>query len=291
MSIVLSALTQKLIDNPKALLNRVRRVAAQAGDICLAHFDESGSMAHDKKEDGSPVSIADRESEIFLLKEIALITPDIPIISEEAAARGDVPPLADHGYVWFVDPLDGTRQFVSGSPDFSVNIALVKDKRPVLGIIYFPVSGEAYSACGKGTATIWHEDTDSEKSIHARRAPADGLVVLSGLSKSETDALQRIYEQLKVSKRTARGGTVKHCLVACGKADFYIRRGPTCFWDTAAGDIILESAGGGMCDFQGNKLVYDPAGGPDFENPFFFIYGDPDFAEALLSEKVFDPVA
>jgi 3'(2'), 5'-bisphosphate nucleotidase len=287
---MLLPLTQKLTGNPKALLNRVRRVAAEAGAICLTHFDESGGMVHDRKDDGSPVSAADRESEDFILAELSGITPDIPVVSEEAVSRGEIPVPADHGYVWFVDPLDGTRQFVSGSPDFSVNIALVKDARPVLGIIYFPVTGEAYSACGAGTATLWHEDTDTEKPIHARRAPAEGLVVLSGLGKGETASLQPLYEQLKIAKRTPRGGTIKHCLVACGKADLYIRRGPTCFWDTAAGDIILESAGGGMRDFAGEKLRYDFSAAPAFENPFFFAYADPDLAQALLNEKMFDQV-
>ncbi len=255
----------KLLQHPAALCNIVRRIALEAGDITLRHFDEGGYHNPDEKHDGSPVTIADREAEDFICKSLKDVLPDVPVISEEAASRGECPACENAEYFWLVDALDGTRQFIAGDEEFTVNIALIHNGEPVLGVIYAPVLGEMYSGHGEGTALRWNEETDTEKEIQVRTPRREGITVM--VSKhGDLTRVEKYLEDYKVAKIVRRGSSLKICAIAAGKADIYPRFGETHPWDTAAGQAILVAAGGRLTDMSGVELRYSGKLGvnPDF---------------------------
>jgi 3'(2'), 5'-bisphosphate nucleotidase len=258
----------KILQHLPALCNQIRRVAIEAGEVTLDYFDESGFDDPNAKADGSPVTIADQKAEEVITKALKQITPEVVIVGEEAAAAGYRPITENLEYFWLVDPLDGTKEFISGSGDYTVNIGLIHNHQPVLGVVYAPVHGELYAACGEGTAIRWMEDTGKEKPIHVREVPDEGLTIVSSKSHGKGDKLDNFLAQYKIKKQIQRGSSLKMCAIAAGKADMYPRFGPTCEWDTAAAHAILRSAGGCITDLQGNELTY---GGhdPKFLNPEF----------------------
>lgn len=260
--------SDKLLHHPEALCNRVRRIALEAGALTLEHFDESGYKGADAKADGSPVTIADREAEALIENALKDIFPDIPIVGEEAVAGGYRPDLSAQEYFWLVDPLDGTKEFISGSGEYTVNIALIKNGVPILGVVYAPAKGELYAGAGEGTAIRWSEDSDKERSIYVRRPPKEGLTVVASRSHGDDEKLQKFLEGLKVSKVLKRGSSLKLCAIAAGKADIYPRFGPTSEWDIAAGHAVLIAAGGTVTGLDGAPLTYGGAD-PDFLNPEF----------------------
>ena len=164
-------MSNRLLEHPAALCNMVRRIAREAGEITLRHFDDAGYEGADTKGDGSPVTVADQEAEDFIKAALADITPDVPMVGEESVSGGDIPDLSKTEYYWMVDPLDGTKEFISGSGDYTVNIALLHHHKPVLGVVFAPVPGELYAGHGLGTAVRWLEDSDSEKPVQVRQPP------------------------------------------------------------------------------------------------------------------------
>ncbi len=268
---ILSDNTEKLLKHPKALCNMLRRVAVEAGDHTLQYFDESGSHAGyalDRKEDGSPVTIADREAEDIILNALRDITPGIPVVGEESIAAGIIPDLTGHDWFFLVDPVDGTREFIRGSPDYTVNIALIHRGEPVLGIVYAPVIGELYAGCGPGTAIRWLADTGNEKPLQTRDLPPQGLTAIISRSLQYQDRMDVFLQDFKLAKTLRRSSSLKICLIAAGKADIYPRFGQTCEWDTAAGDAVLRAAGGHIVDLNGTPLSYGHAA-QKFFNPEF----------------------
>ena len=267
---MLSENSLKLLAHPKALCNIVRRVAVAAGDITLEYFDEAGmdSSQYELKSDGSPLTKADTLAEAYITKELLATLPDVPVVGEEAFARGEVAALDGHDYFWLVDALDGTRQFKDGNPEYTVNIALIYKGMPILGVIYAPARGELYAGCGAGTALRWLAETDSEKSIKVRRPPHGGLVVVTSKNHGDTGKIDALLSSHKVAKRMKVGSSLKFCFIAAGKADLYPRYGETSEWDTAAGDAILRAAGGVIEDMNGQPLVYGGHNGK-FLNPEF----------------------
>ena len=258
----------KIFEHLPALCNQIRRVAVEAGDLTLNYFDESGYQGADVKADGSPVTLADQKAEELITKAIKDIASDVLIVGEEAAADGYRPDLSNEEYFWCVDPLDGTKEFISGSGDYTVNIGLVHNHEPVLGVVYAPVHGELYAASGPGTAIRWMEDNGKERPIHVRDAPAEGLTIVSSKSFGSGEKLETFLAHYKVKKSIKRGSSLKICSVASGKADMYPRFGPTCEWDTAAAHAVLTSAGGFLTDINGSELRYGGSD-PKFLNPEF----------------------
>jgi len=257
----------KLLSHLPALCNVVRRIALEAGNITLEHFDEGVIGTHDLKPDGSPVTEADKRAERFIVDALrADISDSIPIVGEEEFSAGEIPDLKGQEYFWLVDPLDGTREFIEGSPDFTVNIALIKNHVPMLGVIYAPARGEMFSAYGEGTAVRWTEENEHEKEIRVRRPGKGGLIVITSKNR-EHAAIDQYLEEQKVEKIIRKGSSLKICAVACGKADLYPGFGQTCEWDTAAGQAILESAGGQIVTMEGLPLRYGTR--EDFINPRF----------------------
>ena len=251
--------TQKLLENPGALCNMVRRVAIGAGDIIMKYYDGLEDMQVDMKHDDSPVTLADREAEGFIQMSLEMLTADIPVIGEEAVALDKAPSVDDSDYFWLVDPLDGTKEFISDGEEFTVNIALIHKGEPVLGVVYAPALGEMYAGHGEGTAIRWMQDSDSEKSISVRPPPKQGLTVIASKAHGDTSKLDKFLEEFKVEKLMRKGSSLKICAIAAGKADIYPRFGPTCEWDTAAGDAVLRAAGGVITDLEGEFLQYGGA--------------------------------
>ncbi|HEU4838582.1 MAG TPA: 3'(2'),5'-bisphosphate nucleotidase CysQ [Micavibrio sp.] len=257
----------KLLSHLPALCNMVRRLACEAGDITLDYFEEGMMLPSDTKADGSPVTEADRKAEEFLAASLRAEFPDLPVVGEEAAAQGAIHDLSAADYFWLVDPLDGTREYIAGSPEFTVNIALIKNNEPILGVIYAPAKGEMFFAHGEGTAAKWIAETGNEKRINVRKPSRGGLVVMASRHRAGK-ALDDYLAEHKVEKIVRRGSSLKICAVAAGKADIYPGLWETCEWDTAAGHAILSAAGGELVTLDGTPLRYG-LNSPHFSNPPF----------------------
>ncbi len=249
-----------------ALIAPVCALARKAGDEILKIYRTDFAVR--AKADASPVTDADEAAERVIVAELARITPDIMIVSEEAAAD-KMPDAAGSKSFWAVDPLDGTKEFVKRNGEFTVNIALIADRRPVLGVIHVPTLGLTYSAAGAGTAMCQEGDAPA-RPITARTAPGDGVVVISSRSHKTDAKLERFLSGQKVKARTVCGSALKFCKVASGEADLFPRFGPCSEWDTAAGQAILEAAGGSVTTLDGGAFLY---GKPGFLNANFIARG------------------
>ena len=226
------------------------------------------------KADHSPVCDADEAAEHILLSGLALHYPDIPVVSEEAVARGEIPKT---GQVFIlVDPLDGTKEFLSDNAEFTVNIALIIDQIPAAGVVYAPASGQLWMGGADATCCTVPRDgglpelTD-RRAIHGRRAGAHltALVSRSHPDPTSEDFLARIG----IAERRCAGSSLKFCLLAEGEGDVYPRFGPTMQWDVAAGDAVLRAAGGIVVDDRGQPFRYGP-GSDGFRNGPFVAWSD-----------------
>ncbi len=248
------------------LLNGLTAIASRAADAIRAR--PAATVAHTLKADQSPVSVADEAAEAVILDGLARLVPDIPVISEEAyqrAAPASLPPT-----FLLVDPLDGTREFVKRNGEFTVNIALIEDGAPVFGVIQAPVGGALWH--GEAGRGAFRRDGDEERAIRVRAPAAMPLRVAASRSHRDprTEALMaRIGE----TETIARGSSLKFCLLAEGGMDVYPRFGPTSEWDTAAGQCILEAAGGAVIDPKGRPLRYNQR--DTILNGDFLALGDP----------------
>lgn len=252
------------LDRP-ALLQGIVKLAREAGDRILTIYHQDFDIK--VKDDSSPVTEADEAAEAIILKGLAELTPDIPVLAEEAQAAGKEPDLSG-GVFWLVDPLDGTREFINKRGDFTVNIALVEHGVATMGVIHVPARETTYFAEGRGR--VWRQNGNGAPvPIAVRTAPEDGLVVVASRSHRtpETDAY---IEKFKVKELISAGSSLKLCLVAEGKADLYPRFGRTMEWDIGAGQAILEAAGGTVETVDGAPLRYGKAG---YDNPFFIAKG------------------
>ena len=248
------------------LLIKLRPVAVEAGRETMRFY---GAPEATWKEDGSPVTAADTAAEAVILPALRALTPDIPVISEEEAAAGTSPEVKGKKF-WLVDPLDGTKEFIKQNGEFTVNIALIDDGVPVLGIVHSPVTGDTYCAAGPGTATLALAGGEA-KSIAVRQPPAEGLTVVASRSHGAGPELDAFLAGLKIAEQKSAGSSVKLCLVARGDADVYPRLGTTMEWDIAAGHAVLLGAGGRVETVDGAPFLY---GKPEFRNPHFVAYGD-----------------
>ncbi len=251
-----------------ALLPEVAALAARASAEILRIYN-SGFAVRDK-EDASPLTEADEASERLILAGLRRLTPDIPAVGEEAASRGEIRFDAPPARFWLVDPLDGTREFVARNGEFSINIGLIVDRRPALGVLLAPASGVAWSGAA-GTATV-QRGAAPALAIRARRAPASGRVALQSRHHGDRAAVDAFCDEHAVAETRIQGSAIKFGLLAEGAADLYPRFGPTMEWDTCAGHAILEAAGGSVRTMAGGSLLY---GKPGFRNPDFVASGAP----------------
>jgi 3'(2'), 5'-bisphosphate nucleotidase len=245
--------------------------AIEAGKVVHQIYRGGFEVSH--KADESPVTSADHAAEAIILERLRTVAPEIPVIAEEEVAAGRIPSVGTEFFL--VDPLDGTKEFIQKRGDFTVNIALVRDRVPVLVVVYAPAKSSLFAGnLSGGSAFRSDQNTDSEqyaprRPIRIRPVPAGGVTAVSSRSHStpETDAY---LAQCNVADRVSIGSSLKFCLVAAGEADLYPRLGPTMEWDTAAGQAVLLAAGGTVWAPGGTPFLY---GKPGFRNTFFIASG------------------
>jgi 3'(2'), 5'-bisphosphate nucleotidase len=254
------------MQDPSRLLPAIVDLALAAGRVILPLYD--AHAAPTTKADGTPVTEADTAAEGLILAGLADLTPDVPAVAEEMMAAGARP--ATGRTFWLVDPLDGTKEFVARTGEFTVNIGLVVDGTPVLGVIHAPVTGETYAAAG-GRAT-WAAAGAAPAPIRARPRPTSDVVATVSRRHGAGGPTARFMAENGVTGRLSVGSSLKFGLIARGLADIYPRFGETSEWDTAAGHAILAAAGGRVDDLDGRPLAY---GKPGFRNAGFVAWGAP----------------
>jgi 3'(2'), 5'-bisphosphate nucleotidase len=250
-----------------ALAEALLPIVARAGAAIMRIYDLSFTVQ--RKEDNSPLTLADLESQRVIMEGLTEVTPDIPILSEESA-QAPWDERKAWRELWVVDPLDGTREFVKRNGEFTVNIALVRDHEPVLGVVAAPALGLLYWGASGVGAFSQHRDA-AEVPITVS-PPASPLRVVGSRSHA-SPATAAYLARLRPHVMTGIGSSLKFCLVAEGKADLYPRFGPTSEWDTAAGQAVLEAAGGQVTRPDGHRLRYNCR--ESVINGVFLAFADP----------------
>ena len=263
----------ELPDDTQALIAVLSLIAERAGKVILAYYAEAEEIVVTEKADSSPVTEADEAAEAFILEALAKLSPDVPVVAEEQAAAGNLPDVGE-GRFWLVDPLDGTKEFLSRNGEFTVNIALVENGRPIAGVVHAPALAMTWVGVADpaGPARAVFSNTDQPPmDIRVRPIPEDGAVVVASRRHGSGEEMDKFLADYKVKEMVNAGSSLKFCLVATGRADLYPRFGRTMEWDTAAGHAVLLAAGGKVLTVDGKPLAY---GKPGFENPHFFALGE-----------------
>ncbi len=253
-------------DERQRLADLLLDVARRAGQVILEIYRTDFEVR--EKADRSPVSDADERAEALILAALEAACPAIPVVAEERVAAGGLP-ADDVGERFFlVDPLDGTREFISRNGEFTVNIALVEGGRPTAGVVHVPALDQSYWVDGLGRA--WrHHAGQGDQPIQCRAYPADGLIVLASRNHRDADT-DAFLARLPVARLTSAGSSLKFCRVAEAAADLYPRFGTTMEWDTAAGHAVLAAAGGHVVQPDGAPFLYKK---PGFRNGAFVALG------------------
>lgn len=251
----------------QALLEEISALATKAGERILEVYNTDFDV--DTKGDDSPLTQADLAANAVIIETLNTIAPPYPILSEESA-QAPFEERRQWSTYWLVDPLDGTREFVKRNGEFTVNIALIEDGRPVLGVVYVPVTGVCYSgASGLGAFKV--DETGVKSTIQVKRQACGTLTVVGSRSHSN-EATEAFVRGLGEVEMISIGSSLKICMVAEGRADVYPRFGPTSEWDTAAAHCVVEQAGGRLTDLDMKTLRYNSK--ESLLNPFFLVFGD-----------------
>lgn len=260
----------------KVLIAELERIACDAGRL-ISEVRSKGIEVM-AKGDGSPVTEADGRAEALIVERLGQAWPDIPIIAEERVSREGNPEGIGERF-FLVDPLDGTKEFIKGRLDFTVNIALIDGGQPVAGVVMAPGRHEIYSG-GEGCAHMAKVPDVGppveRRDIHVR-VPGETWTALVSVSHM-TEATRQFLQRLPIAEQFSLGSSLKFCLLAAGQADLYPRLGRTMQWDTAAGDAVLRAAGGLMVTRTGEALRYGPRNAPPqdrFENCEFIAFAGP----------------
>lgn len=259
--------------SPAILSDALNAIAIKAGTTIMQIYDKGADVRH--KSDKSPVTDADEAGEEIILAGLRDAAPNIPVVAEESVAAGNIPDVDD--VFFLVDPLDGTKEFINRNGEFTVNIALIDNHIPVLGVVYAPArqrlfyvgadgaAYEAYVNCQEAEPTL----RDIRKIQVNPAIGPEGYVVVA--SRSHMDhKTEELLESYNVKELVSAGSSLKFCLVATGEADLYPRHGRTMEWDIAAGHAVLRAAGGTLTKMDGAPMTY---GKNEFENPFFIAHG------------------
>lgn len=249
------------------LLQELVSIAREAGGAILDIYQQEFEVSI--KDDDSPLTQADLASHRVIRDALGRLTPSIPLMSEESAAI----PFAERSRwpeYWLVDPLDGTKEFINRNGEFTVNIALIRGHYPVLGVVHVPVRGLDYF--GSREAGCFRQEGDADpEAISVRIPSAEPPVVVGSRSHANPD-MERRLAAIGPHEVVSMGSSLKFCLVAEGKADFYPRLGPTSEWDTAAAQAVVEAAGGAVVTLDGKRLAYNHR--ESVLNPEFLVFGD-----------------
>ncbi|MEJ8475299.1 3'(2'),5'-bisphosphate nucleotidase CysQ [Roseibium algae] len=289
------------LNAPSPEISALLFLALEAGREIMTIYQ--GDFTAAVKADGSPVTIADQAAEAVILAGLKESFQSVPVVAEEAVEAGHLPEVAERYFL--VDPLDGTKEFVSQNGEFTVNIALVDQGVPVFGVVYAPVLGDIYwggtlpaDLSGEGTsesgafkAKVQNGGIETISRISVRQSPFEGLSVLASRSHL-SKATSAFIEQFQVAETVSVGSSLKFCVVAEGKADLYPRLGPTMQWDIAAGDAVLRAAGGEVLRLEDHSPVTyqvpPQAQKADLLSPFFVALSNRDLlgAAGLLAKAV-----
>ncbi len=258
--------------HPKLRANMVEtliEISLNAGAEIMRIY--KGDIDVRTKDDASPVTDADEAAEEIIIAGLRAASPDIPIVAEESVNAGEIPDISG-GRFWLVDPLDGTKEFINRNGEFTVNIALIDQAIPVMGVVYAPALGKLYAGGPEGAYLRQDEGNGKwsvDRAITVRAPPEKGLTVVASRShrNDETDAF---IDRNNVAEIRTAGSSIKLCLIAEGQADLYPRLGRTMEWDIAAGHAVLKAAGGSVETIDGKPFTY---GKPAFENPHFIARG------------------
>jgi len=261
-----------------ALVQGLITAAVEAAGVIMSHYENDVEVM--RKGDKSPVTIADREAEAILLRHLKTLAPEIPVVAEEEVAAGRIPKTLGECF-FLVDPLDGTKEFLKQNGQFTVNIGLIENGAPTLGVVYAPALGRMYFGIGPGRAFVQeidpqkgvaHIDDHPATAIAARVAPEDGVVAVSSGSHKH-EAVEAFLKDYDVIGRTEMGSSLKFCLIAAGEADIYPRQPESsCEWDVAAAHAVLRAAGGEVTCIDGTPFDYGHAE-RKFLNPGFVARG------------------
>jgi 3'(2'), 5'-bisphosphate nucleotidase len=256
--------------NDSELLDLATDLARRAA-VAIEAVKRAGFVV-ERKTDESPVTEADRIAEALIVEGLREAAPDIPVVAEEEVEAGVAPAAERSRRFWLVDPLDGTKGFARGGDEYAVCIGLVEEGRATLGAIALPATGELFG--GRIGAGAWKETGDEEggprQPIRVRPVPEGGIVALVSRRYADDPRLARFLAGRRVAERRGLSSALKFCRVAEGQADIYARFGPTMEWDSAAGQAIVEAAGGAVVDLDAAPLRYGKAG---WRNPDFVCYG------------------
>lgn len=245
---------------PEVDIHQINNIARGAGDEILKIYNNSDfSGVVDFKDDQSPLTLADKASHDYIVKQLHQHFPDIPVISEEGN-EVDYDTRKAWEYFWLVDPLDGTKEFIKRNGQFTVNIALIHKNKPVLGVIYTPVTEELYFGATQklqnnppGEIPFAFKQVDDREPIRLKVNNRQSERVAVRSSSHPSDEEEAIFANYDVVKNISKGSSLKFCMIAEGEADIYYRHGPTMEWDTAAGQAIVEAAGGKVYKGTGNE--------------------------------------
>lgn len=259
--------------DPGIWLEEAAAIAIEAGRRILDVYERPFEIS--RKDDGSPLTDADRAAHALIATRLAQLTPAVPVLSEESA-QIEYRERIDWTRFWLVDPLDGTKEFVNRNGEFTVNIALIDNGAPVLGVVAVPVTGVVYLALrGQGA---WKEQGGGQRTPIRVRIYRGGRATVVASRSHRGVALDRFLALLHAHEgefdTTSMGSSLKLCRVAEGAADVYPRLGLTSEWDTAAAQCVVEAAGGQVTDLNGQPLRYNK---PDILNPWFLVTGGGDY--------------
>ncbi|MEM7403652.1 MAG: 3'(2'),5'-bisphosphate nucleotidase CysQ [Pseudomonadota bacterium] len=251
----------------QAMLDAVVDIAVAAGDEIMRIYATDFSVA--EKEDRSPLTEADMAAHKAIVAGLAALAPDIPIVSEESADEVSWEERRAWSRFWLVDPLDGTKEFIKRNGEFTVNIALIEDHHPTLGVVRVPAQGVTYTAAA-GIGAF--KDAGAGFAPIAVAKPPGRPMRVAGSRSHGNDATRRFVENLGQTEMVAIGSSLKFCLVAEGAVDIYPRFGPTSEWDTGAAQCVVEQAGGQVTHLDLSPLSYNAK--ESILNPFFLVFGD-----------------
>ena len=272
-----------------ALIPSLLELCREAGDIICEHYHAPGADQFQSKGDDTPLTQADLASHALLQAGLQALTPQLPILSEESEPA-DLATRRQWREFWMVDPLDGTKEFLSRTGEFTINIALIDDHRPRLGVLYLPLEQIAYVGIPGQSARSYHYDGHwQHRQLAARPLPEGGaLKVLSSRRQRGpqlAECLDWLEQQRGPFERHNSGSALKFCQLAAGEGDFYPRFALCCEWDTAAGQAVLEAAGGALLGMDGLPLTYNCR--ESLYSPNFYAIGDTGHPlwQALLAQQ------
>ncbi|MGH8129110.1 MAG: 3'(2'),5'-bisphosphate nucleotidase CysQ [Gammaproteobacteria bacterium] len=267
------------VNEYRALIEPLDALSREAA-VAILDIYGSDDFGVTHKSDDSPLTAADLASHKLLCRGLALLSPKLPILSEENAEKIESAERLAWGRYWLIDPLDGTKEFVKRNGEFTINIALIEDGKPVLGVVHVPVTGMSYiGMAGQGAES--RSRNGERRDLQVAGPVSARPVRIVGSRSHGGGELENFAARLGEHEFLAVGSALKFCMVASGEADVYPRLKPTCEWDTAAGQAVLEAAGGEVIELDGKPMRYNAK--TSLVNPSFLASGDPtcDYTRAL----------